>query len=239
MLKNILKKVGILKLYRIFKRQRRWKTQGVSIKKQMSCKNIFLGTESGGWWICPTDLNEHSIIYDLGVGDDISFSLECIETFGCKVFAFDPTPRSIEFIENKNLPEQFLFRPYAIANYDGELTLCFPKQEEHISLSIASSQTAGDEEIIVPCKTIASIMGMLGHEKIDLIKISIEGIECDVVKNMIESYILPDQIVVRLHFDRFVDGKIKLYEMLTLLEENGYKIFHISDLGYEISLIKA
>ena len=46
---------------------------------------IKLGTEYGGWFIPKiNDLNENSIIYSGGVGEDISFDLLLNDIYRCK-----------------------------------------------------------------------------------------------------------------------------------------------------------
>jgi len=77
--------------------------------------------ESGGWRFTAQDLDQNSIIYSLGVGDDIAFDLSIIEYFGAGVHAFDPTPSSIEMLSSKDLPNQFHFFPWAITAEDGTL----------------------------------------------------------------------------------------------------------------------
>ena len=56
-----------------------------------------IGTEYGGW-ILPTNitLNENSIIYSAGVGEDISFDLLLQNKYNCKIFLIDPTKKAIK-----------------------------------------------------------------------------------------------------------------------------------------------
>jgi len=77
--------------------------------------------ESGGWRFTTQDLDQNSIVYSLGVGDDITFDLSIIERFGAEVYAFDPTPASIEMLSTANLPNRFHFHPRAITAKDGTL----------------------------------------------------------------------------------------------------------------------
>src|SRR5437899_9092254 len=49
----------------------------------------------GGWRVCPEGIDADSIVYDIGVGEDISFAISLIEKYRLRVWAFDPTPRSI------------------------------------------------------------------------------------------------------------------------------------------------
>ena len=66
------------------------------IRRQNDLKHF--GTEYGGWVIPVSLLDSRSICYCIGCGEDISFDLSLIEAFGCSVFAYDPTPRAIEYV---------------------------------------------------------------------------------------------------------------------------------------------
>ena len=77
-------------------------------------KNISLiGTEYGGFYY-PTqlpELNENSVIYCVGAGEDITHDVILSYKLNCPVHIFDPTPRAIEHVkyvkdvlENKQKP---------------------------------------------------------------------------------------------------------------------------------------
>src|SRR5665647_2667756 len=68
------------------------------------------GTEYGGYTIIP-NLSEKSIVYSVGIGEDISFDLALIKKFHCNIYAFDPTPKSAQWIKEQNLPVEFHFYP--------------------------------------------------------------------------------------------------------------------------------
>ena len=42
-----------------------------------------------------------------------------IKEYGMHVHGFDPTPKSIEFLENSTLPDQFTLHKFGISNLDG------------------------------------------------------------------------------------------------------------------------
>jgi hypothetical protein len=76
---------------------------------------IKFGTQYGGWFI-PNDisLNENSIIYSAGVGEDISFDLMLQDKYNCNILLIDPTERSIihyneifSFYNNKEILNPF------------------------------------------------------------------------------------------------------------------------------------
>lgn len=77
----------------------------------------------GDWCFIPDKLTSESVIYSLGVGEDIVFDTELIKDFNLTVEAFDPTPNSIEWIETTAVPDKFNFHPFGISNQNGVLQL--------------------------------------------------------------------------------------------------------------------
>jgi len=62
------------------------------------------GNQGYGGWAIPCDsLTTDSVVVDIGLGEDISFSEQLIAQYGCHVNGFDPTPKSINYI-NKYPP---------------------------------------------------------------------------------------------------------------------------------------
>ena len=61
-----------------------------------------LGTNYGGWIIPKNiNLNENSIVYSGGVGEDISFDIKLQTKYGCNIILIDPTEKARKhFIEN-------------------------------------------------------------------------------------------------------------------------------------------
>src|SRR6185369_4693663 len=96
--------------YRYSKRVvRALKREDLLISPQVRCNKITLGSPRAQWSVCPDQLTCESIVYSVGVGTDVSFDLELIGRFGLRVHAFDPTPRSIEWIRKQVLPSEFEF----------------------------------------------------------------------------------------------------------------------------------
>jgi hypothetical protein len=80
-------------------------------------------------------------------------------------------------------------------------------------------------------------MKQLGHGRIDLLKMDIEGAEYGVIEDIIKSRIPIAQILVEFHHQYLPNGKRKTEESLHLLRENGYHLFAYSDTGSECSFI--
>ena len=86
------------------------------LKKGIRCDYKWYGNEYGGFYVCPVFINENSIVYSFGIGEDISFDKALIDIHGCHVFGFDPTPKSIDWIKSQKLPENFNFYEYGLGD---------------------------------------------------------------------------------------------------------------------------
>ncbi len=191
------------------------------------------GSVYGGWDIIKQSLTKNSIVYSVGIGEDISFDLSVIEKYGCVVHGFDPTPRVASWLSEQNLPNLFKFYPIGLSDFDGILTFYSPENEKHISHKIFPEQHSKPVE--VPCNKIKSIMASLHHSHIDLLKIDIEGFEYAVLEDLLKEDIRPLQLLVEFHHFFPEIGNAKTEDAIRLLEQNGYRLFHVSDSFCEYS----
>lgn len=87
-------------------------------------------------------------------------------------------------------------------------------------------------------KSLSDIVKELGHERIDIVKIDIEGSEYSVIDSILSAPVEIDQILIEIHERFFQDGKEKTSKLLNTLNKHGYKLFGISDGMEELSFIK-
>lgn len=198
---------------------------------------ITLGNQGVSWTIIPSLLNNNPTIYSFGVGTDISFDLEVIKRFNAKVHAFDPTPKSVQWIKQQSLPSSFHFHPYGIASYNGKVSFTLPKNPQFVSGSVNDHLGSEGEKIDVPVKKLDTIMKELGHNKIDILKMDIEGTEYEVIDFMIDNNIQVGQLLVEFHHRFKKIGIKKSKEAIEKLNSAGYLIFHVSPNGEEYSFI--
>lgn len=175
------------------------------------------GNDYGGYELPEDAVNSDSIIYSCGLGEDASFDIELVENHGCKIHIFDPTPLAVKFFK-KNLSSfaNLHFNKFGIWSEDGTQRFYLPsKDNRDISCSITNLQGTKDyfnEKV----KRLSTIMKMLKHDRIDVLKMDIEGAEMRVIPDMIESGIRPAIICIELH---------RGAEYLKPIIENaGYKI---------------
>jgi FkbM family methyltransferase len=186
-----------------------------------------IGSDYGGWVIPTSLLKPDSICYCIGCGEDISFDLGVIDSFGCDVYGFDPTPRAIIHIK-KVAGQNQKYHFYDVGVWDKEDTLRFfaPRNPNHVSHSIVNLQKT-DQYITVNVKRLTRIMEELGHQKIDLLKLDIEGAEYKVIESIIEDDI--DIKVICIEYDECfnpLDAKYKdrIRESVKSLIKYGYSL---------------
>lgn len=107
----------------------------------------FFGTEYGGFSLITTNMSSESIVYSFGIGEDTSFDTELINAFGCRVIGFDPTPKSLKWLEKQALPEKYSYQAVGLADYDGTMTFALPYNQEYVSISSVLEEYKGTERI--------------------------------------------------------------------------------------------
>lgn len=192
----------------------------------------------GDWEVATQYLDTNSIVYSFGVGDDIAFDLGLIDAFGVSVFAFDPTPLTVDYARQRQT-DGFRFLPWGIADFDGKITFYQRSESGAGAVMFSTVKQPGQkgDEVQAEVYRLQTIMGMLGHQNIDLLKMDIEGGEYDVIRDMLESGIRPKQVCVEVHHRFFEAGKARTENMVTALRAAGYKVHFISGLGREYTFI--
>lgn len=191
-----------------------------------------------GWLYAPKRLSARSVVYSLGVGDDIGFDLALIRRFGLTVHAFDPIPSVADWIAARNdLPSQFHFHPWAAAAEDTTLKL-YPRfrrsrgQNQWMYTSVADDGSVA-QAIEVPARSLATMCRLLGHEHIDLLKVDVEGIEYAVLDSMLATRLRPTQVLVEFHHRFRGLAPAATERMARKLVATGYELLGISDSGRE------
>jgi FkbM family methyltransferase len=207
-------------------------------KKGVKCKSKWYGNTYGGFYAHPNILNENSVVYSFGIGEDISFDRAIIEKHDCKIFGFDPTPKSVSWVNKQNLPENFHFLEYGVSNESGFADFYLPKNPEYVSGSIITQSNINvNEKIVVQMKTIQDIMKELGHNHIDILKMDIEGEEYDVIENILDNKVSVSQILIEFHDRFFKDGRDRSYNAIKNLNKSGFEVFAVADSFEEVSFI--
>lgn len=213
-------------------------------------------------------LNKDSVIYCVGAGEDISHDIEIAHKLDSNIYIFDPTPRAInhvnyikelldnnaEIINNKRYgggdpnylntilnnkinSNKIHFFDYGLHTKDGIVKFYEPTNKEYVSYSAVKGMKS-DNYINVNMKCLQTIMNELQHSNIDLLKIDIEGSECDVLEQMIKENIYPKYLSVDFdlgwHGEKIRDTQ-RCINTIKLLQKKGYRILHYqgSDFSFQ------
>jgi FkbM family methyltransferase len=179
-----------------------------------------VGNDYGGALVALGPLGPGSICYSVGIGEDLSFDLELLKRTPCEIYAFDPTPRSVDFVRAHGPPEdRFHFFPYALSVLDGPQDFYVPRHPAHVSHSLTDQQRSG-KAITVEGRTLNSIMTDLGHEWIDLLKLDIEGAEYPVLEALADTALPCDVLAVEFH----AASRRRVRRTIGLLRDAGFPL---------------
>lgn len=209
------------------------------LRNTVSINKKWYGNKYGGFYVCPDIINDNSIVYSFGIGEDISFDIKMIDEHKCDVFAFDPTPKSVKWVKQyKSMPSKFNFFDYGLADRSGPFDFFLPKNTEYVSGSFVIQDCVdATNRVQVEMKSFKDIIKILGHNKVDVLKMDIEGAEYKVLDSILSSPILINQILIEFHDRLFIDGKCKTIDAIKRLNNCGYEIFGVSDSFQEVSFI--
>ncbi len=210
---------------------------------------ILLGSEYGGW-VVPDIFNETSVCYFAGVGEDITFDVEFAKRYGCTVHLFDPTPRAMKHCDDvvlsaastvfvspspisskfptyqitPQVAEKIKLHPIGLGKENSEVTFFPPADLDHVSHSIVNLQgTSGENGFTAKCNSISNIMQQLDHDKIDCLKLDIEGAELMIIEEILNKNIAVDVLCVEFDYVKKYQNP-PLESVIGLLASNGYTL---------------
>ena len=166
--------------------------------------------------------NKNCVVYDFGIRESPEYGLAFAKApFNCQVIGFDPSPISVTWWENKrddiiSKYPAYKFQPVGAGGHDGMLVLReydwgqvsiigFPE----LKVDVTRCEWGAckyifhevQKEFHIPVKTLSTIMTELGHQRIDLLKLDVEGGEYLFLEKMIDdlSCRQVDQITMEWH----------------------------------------
>jgi FkbM family methyltransferase len=180
---------------------------------------IRLGTSYGGWWVPTAVLRAGACCYCAGAGEDISFDACLAERYACRVVTFDPTPRATEYVKAHTPAGNFTFVDKGLAGKSATYRFYAPANPGEVSHSIRNLQRT-EVFFEAACITVADAMELLGDDRIDLLKLDIEGAEHDVVADLLGRDIQPAALC--MEFDQPCPP-ISLLRTVWSLRRAGYR----------------
>lgn len=189
------------------------------------------------WPVLTDFITEKSLVYSFGVGQNASFELGMISELQCQVHAFDPTPRSTAWAKAQTLDPRFSFHGIGICDEDGQAAFFPPENPDEISYTIISELKARADVFLAEVRTLSSIMNLLHHSRIDMLKMDIEGAENRVILQLLHTDIRPPQLLIEFHHGFYGITRAQVRNMVDILKLMGYKIFWLSDRGLEYAFV--
>lgn len=150
---------------------------------------VLIGSAYGSWSIPADMLMADSVCYLAGVGEDASFDFGLIARYGCTVHAFDPVPEAARYAATLSGREpHWHFQPVGLWCEDGTLRFYEHTQPGFISRSLTNMHDTG-AYLEADVRSIDSLMAELGHDRVDLLKLSVEGAEYEILADMLAKHI--------------------------------------------------
>ena len=146
-------------------------------------------------------LTAESIVFDVG-GYSGDFAAELSERFGCKIYIFEPVPefyqRCVNRFENNKKITCF---NYGLSSANGFLDIGLAENASSFSSPHATGETQK-----VQIRSIVECIKELNINKIDLMKINIEGGEFDVLPAIIRSEDIAKVHYLQVQFHNFISN---------------------------------
>lgn len=182
---------------------------------------IELGSRYGGWIVPRALIAPDWVCYSVGAGPDVSFDLDLIAMFGVRVQSIDPVAEYVALAREAAAGQpRFAVHQAAIATADGPLRMQRTHHPGSHSLSSASLYDTR-EFMQVPGRALDSLARELGDERIDMLKIDIEGGEYEVLPSLDLHGLGVKVLATQVHHNRGVGDARAL---LAHLDRAGYEL---------------
>jgi|SaaInlV_165m_DNA_3_1040750.scaffolds.fasta_scaffold28458_1 hypothetical protein len=222
----------------------------------------YIGTNYGGWFVPNNILDKNSICYCAGFSKDSSFELGLISEYNCYVNILDPLPKAysnyhslISFIENRiNVNDNVDGYEFWNNIFQKDILdlskLSFVKygiydDDTKISLNININKNSSFvEHVNVDVKKIQSIMYLLKHNKIDLLKLNVGDNACKILNSVLSDGIYPkilciefsefsnyDEASIQIDTENYFNNLKTFCSLIDTLNSNGYKLLDDSRKG--------
>jgi len=166
------------------------------------------------------DLNMNSIVFDLG-GYKGQWASDIYSKYNCKVLIFEPVLSYHKFIETRfmNNPNIISYN-YGLGSVDCSMDIGINDDGSSIYIKNNNIET-------IKLVAVTDFFKQHGINKVDLMKINIEGGEYDLLNKIIESGLIKNISIIHVQFHHFIpNAEIeleKLHEKLSLTHKPLFK----------------
>ncbi len=147
------------------------------------------------------DLNEHSVVFDMG-GYEGQWASDIYAMYNCRVLVFEPFPAYYQNIKSR------FSRNSRISVFDFGLSGSDQKMVLYAADDATSSFKGAGTPVDMVLKKATPFIKSQGIQKIDLIKINIEGGEYDLLDELIHEGTIKNITNIQVQFHDFVDNAV-------------------------------
>jgi hypothetical protein len=126
---------------------------------------------------------------------------------------------------------------YGVAHYDGSASFLPPSVPAHVSYRMEGQKSADGDAVEGTVHRLETIAKMLGHRRVDIVKLDVEGAEYGVIEDLRQTDLEIGQLLVEFHHRHPEIGAQRTRHAIELLNEQGFLIFNVSDSGEEYSFL--
>jgi hypothetical protein len=207
---------GLLKEWT--QRARRWIRQWQGVEPRTRVHIRCDHAKLGGWWVCPQTLRPGDVVYSIDRNSDLALERALLEEYGARTYIFDPDPDTAERADRAGLLERFQL--YAIR--------VGPKNRA------ADPDRGVDGARMI---RIADLMKMLGHRRLDLLKVDVATGE-PILRDLVELGTDVRQLLVRFRHRESDADRRRIEALVGDLYGQGYRVFRISTDGSRYSFLR-
>lgn len=167
------------------------------------------------------DIKNKNVVFDIGA--NVGLFTKFIKTQGAKkVYCFEPNPTAIKHLHNNfKDDDSVVLNDFAVSHKDGKIELNIDESNSLIS----SVFTQTNNKLNIDCYSFDTLFKKFNLNKIDLVKIDIEGGEFDIIDNLSEeTFNKIDTFLIEYHDFYFTDGMEKVIKLINKLNINGYEV---------------
>ena len=115
-------------------------------------------------------------------------------------------------------------------------------QDWHTAGHVSFSRTGTPEgdttkTVTCPIRRLSTLMQDLGHTRIDVLKMDIEGFEYAVVEDLIAGTIRPRQLLIEFHHNMYSHSRSDTERSVAMILAAGYELFWVSNVGHEYAFV--
>jgi FkbM family methyltransferase len=179
-------------------------------------------------WVCSRLARSGDCVLDIGANLGlVSLTLSALVGPTGQVHAFEPTPLMQSLIEQaieRNGVTNIKLHRLALGAQHGQLMLSVPSGNAGAASLVAARRRPDSTDVLVPVRTLSSVMADQNVDHVRLVKMDVEGFESKVLAGAVEFFSRrpPDAVVFELND---YPGDLRHHPTIVALSSLGYGFF--------------